>query len=150
MFETEIEAGLKGIKVKAEADGGIITRVCTLTITREFDSTIANALGGAKKIHAALNAGDVTSCVLPIDRILCAIQLVADGDRLNIDKAHGTKATAKAGDPDSDTPPRIDLEFEFVFSQEAWAFLGRHVGAMARLRLNRSQQELPLGERAEA
>jgi hypothetical protein len=105
MFETEIEAGLKGIKVKAEADGGIITRVCTLTITREFDSTIASALGGAKKIHAALNAGDVTSCVLPIDRILCAIQLVADGDRLSIDKAHGTKATAKAGDPDSDTPP---------------------------------------------
>lgn len=150
MFETEIEAGLKGIKVKAEADGGIITRVCTLTITREFDSVIANALGGAKKIHAALSSGDVTSCVLPIDRILCAIQLVADGDKLSIDKAHGTKATAKAGDPENDTPPRIDLEFEFIFSQEAWAFLGRHVGAMAKLRLNRSQQEFDLGARAEA
>lgn len=150
MFETEIEAGLKGIKVKADADGGIIVRTCTLTLTREFDTIIANALAGAKKIHGPMKSGDVTSCVIPIDRVLCEMQLVADGDKLTIGRACGTKATAKAGDPDNDTPPRIDLEFEFIFSQEAWAFLGRHVGAMAKLRLNRSQQEFNLGERTEA
>lgn len=150
MFETEIEAGLKGIKVKAEADGGIITRVCTLTLTREFDVLIANALSGAKKIHGALKAGDVTSCVIPIDRLLCEIDLNADREDLKIGRAHGTKATAKAGDIDNDRPPTIDLEFEFIFSEEAWSFLGRHVGAMAKLRLNRSQQEFDLPRPAEA
>lgn len=150
MFETEIEGGLKGIKVKAETADGIVTRICTLTLTREFDVLVANALAGAKKLLPALRAGDVTSCVLPIDRVLCEIQLNADGDKLKIGRAHGVKATAKAGNPDKDEPPRIDLEFEFVFSQEAWAFLGRHVGAMARLNLNRSQQSLDLGRTAEA
>lgn len=150
MFETEIEAGLKGIKVKAEADAGIIVRTCTLTLTREFDELIASALQGAKKVHAAVKAGDVTSCVIPIDAVLCEIQLNADGDTLNIGRARGTKATAKAGKSEDDTPPRVDLEFEFMFTLEAWAFLGRHVGAMARLRLNRSQQVLDLGDRPPA
>jgi len=150
MFETEIEAGIKGIRVKAEADAGIIVRTCTLTLTREFDTVIANALQGAKKVHAAVKAGDVTSCVIPIDAVLCEIQLDTNGDMLAIGRARGTKATAKAGDEDS--PPRIDLEFEFIFTLDAWAFLGRHVGATATLQLNRSQQMLDLepGPRAEA
>jgi hypothetical protein len=149
MFETEIEAGLKSIKVKAAADGGMIKRVCTLILTREFDGLVANACAGARKVHAAVKSRDVTSCVLPIDRLLCEIKLVAEGDKVTIERACGTKATVKAGGADDD-PPRIDLEFEFIFSEAAWAFLGRHVGAMARLRLNRAQQEFDLGARAEA
>jgi hypothetical protein len=149
MFETEIEAGLKGIKVKAEADGGIVVRTCTLTVVRELDSLIAAALPGAKKVYSAIKSGDVTSCVVPTDRIVCEIQLRADREKLSIERAKGTKATCKAGDFEKDKPPTIELEFEFTFNQDAWVFLGRHVGAMAKLTLNRSQQEMDLGSRAE-
>lgn len=151
MFETEIEAAIKGIRVKAESLDGVIVRVCTLTLIREFDSLVAVGLGGdAKKALAALSGGGMVSCVLPIDRVLCDAHLVADGDAIDVGHLKGTKATGKAGVPDEDKPPRIELEFQFVFSDAAWAFLGRHVGATASLRLNRLQREMDLGASAQA
>lgn len=143
MFETEIVAAIKGIKVKAEAPDGVVTRICTMSLVREFDAVVAAGLGGdARKALAALEGGGMTSCVLPIDSLLCEARLNAEGDSLAIRRIKGTKATGKAGEPEEDRPPRVELEFQFIFDEQAWAFLGRHVGATATLRLNRVQLEL--------
>lgn len=138
MFETQLALGLKNVKVKAEHEDGITTRTCYITLTGEFEDLVAAGMGAdAKKALASLQAGGMTSCVLPIDRLLCEARLVSDGKSLHIDRLKGTKASAKAGKPEE--PIRIDLEFEFMFNREAWIFLGEHAGAAALVTLNRVQ-----------
>jgi hypothetical protein len=112
-----------------------------MTLSGEFDDVVAAALGvDAKKALTSLDGGGMSSCVLPIDAVLCEARLVADGQTAQISHVKGTKATARAGKPDEGT--RIDLEFEFMFDRDVWAFLGEHAGAAALVTMNRVQLEL--------
>jgi hypothetical protein len=142
MFKTQIPMGIKSIKVKAEFEDGITTRLCTLTLGTEFDAIVAAGIGrDAVEALGLLRGKGMKSCVLPIDRITCEGLLVADSDRLVIGRLLGTKATGKSGEEDES--PRIELEFTFLFDQAAWGFLGRHAGAQVIATLTPTQLALP-------
>lgn len=144
MFELECEANLKSVTLSVKEKDGLTVRRCKMVLEREFDDLIAAAIGsGAKKARSGLISGEMEKVVMPITALTCSADLRAGKkDRVAIGSVVGVKATGKATSED-ETPPSIELEFEFLFDEAAWAFLGRNCGALATITMEQRQQELP-------
>lgn len=144
MFNIECIATLKKVALLTKEQDGVCMRMCRLTVSREFDDLVAQALGGeAKKVMAGLKSGGIESVVIPIDAVVASLNLVCGDEAVGIARAAGVKATGKAP-KESDWPPSIALEFEFFFDEPAWAFLGRNCGVQAKINIEDVQRELPL------
>jgi hypothetical protein len=141
MFDIEVSAGIKAIRVKAKEKNGVVARICTMIIDREFDDEIATALGAdARQALQSLRGGGLSSCVLPTEALEVNARLVSDHDQVDIPALKGVQARGDAGA--EDMPPSICLEFEFPFSEPAWVFLGKHCGAVARVTFRSRQLTL--------
>ena len=146
MFDIQLFAGIRAIKVKMKEKNGVVARKCAVVLEREFDEAIAAGLGGdAKRALHSLEGGGMSSCVLPIDAVDVEGKFKADADAISVGSMFGVKATAKRNesDDDIDLPPSISLEFEFAWNEQAWAFFGRHCGGTATLLLKPRQGSLP-------
>src|SRR5687767_2490704 len=143
MFDNQFSAGIRGIKIKSQEKDGVYVRTCTLSLEREFDDLVAGGLGAeAKKALSCLKSGGMLKCVLPMDAVNAAGTLMSvSGEVVEIGVLRGVKATGTV-DPEGDFPPTVVLEFEFMFSKEAWIFLGEQCGAAATVTLIKRQGNL--------
>lgn len=144
MFDVQIGASVRSVKISVTDKDGIVRRKCRLVLEREFDEVIAAGLGKeAKKLLASMKTGGIEDATLPMGEVNADAQLVAaeTGDKVKIGSLRGCKAKATAG-ADVDDPPSIRLEFEFAYNDEAWSFLGRNCGSFAHVTLRRRQMEL--------
>lgn len=143
MIDVDFEAGIKAIKLKVKTKDGVAARTCTMVLEREFDDLIAAGLGGdARKALLSLRDHGLESCVLPLDSVDAEGKLVApDAKSISIGALKGVKATGQAG-AKSEEPPSLLLEFEFVWNEQAWVFLGRYCGGVAQVSLKARQLTL--------
>lgn len=142
--DIEFTASLEKVSVSVKQNDGVIRRTCKITLAREFDPLIAEALGpGAKKVREAVSSHELHKVVIPVDSLVLAGKLKAGTagrpDVVEIPLLRGITATAKAG-KEEDDPPSVKIALEFDFSDEAWGFFGRNVSAYADVCLSRLQQ----------
>lgn len=151
-FNIECSAVMANISVRAKTKDGITSRLCKVKFRRDFDETIAQAIGGdAKKALVGLKSGGISSVEFPITGVRVSTTLTAEsGDSAQIGAALGTKAVAKAAkqlqlegaDATEDNQPKVVLEFEFPFDEIVWMFVGRNCGAQARLKFDLIQLDI--------
>lgn len=142
MFDIELTANLAKVTLRVEAHDGVIVRRMRLALDRELDAELAHGLGkGATKARGLLVAHDVEKCTLGLGAVEAIAALVAAKDKIKIGQLRGTKATLTAAE-DSDGTPAARLEFEAPYSDDVWAFLGRHCGAYVQITFTRRQLEL--------
>ena len=145
--EIGIAASIEKVTVSAKAKDGVVLRMCRVTLAREFDDLIASALkGDARKALSGLRDGGMSKVVLPIDSIRAEAKFIAMDDRCTVPVLKGIKAVGEAPE-DEDDVPHIKLEFEFVFSTEAWIFLGRNVAGVAQVTFRKTQEEFAFAAR---
>lgn len=143
MFDLECIAKLKKVALTIKEQDAVTMRMCRMTLDREFDDLMAQAIGGeAKKVLSGLKSGGIESVIIPIDAVVASIKLVCGDETVGIQRAAGVKATGKAP-KEPDWPPGISLEFEFFFDEPAWSFLGRNCGVLAKIAIVQAQLELP-------
>lgn len=141
-MDIEIAASIAKVTLVMKGVNALIVRRCKMAFDREFDPEIAAALGsGAKKALAALRAGDLEKCVISIDRVNVEANLVCGKDKVAIKACHGEKATCKAG-KDQEDPPSIRLEFQAMYTDDVWSFLGRNCGSYVHLAFKDTQLTL--------
>lgn len=142
--DIEFTAAIEKVNLSVKEKDGVIRRICRLTLAREFDPLIADALGpGAKRVREAVSARELHKVVIPVDTLVLAGRLKtgmgSKGDQVEIPLLRGVKATAKAG-KEEDDPASVKIALEFDFSEEAWLFFGRNLQAYAEVTLSRLQQ----------
>lgn len=131
MFSTSLDCGIKSVKVKAKDVDGRMVRRCVVTLAHEFTAGIARALGDdALAVRDAIRDHSVEKAVMPIDSIAAIGAFKAGDDAVEIGRMIGLKATALSAKNDDDGPT-VQLEFEFVWQEDAWVFLGRHCNTVA-------------------
>lgn len=149
-MEMTLASRIQSVKLKVVEDDAGIMRMVRVKLVREFDDTIAAALGGdAKKTLALLRDREVEKATIRIDAILCEGVFVANAGttseaRVKIPKLRGLKAVCKAAKEDApeDAEPSIELEWECGFAEDVWVFLGRHCLAWCEITLRSVQGEL--------
>lgn len=142
-FELTITASIAKVTVKTIQKDDIVRRVCSLTLAREFDDTLAAALGGeARKTLDGLRSRGVKDATLPIGAIVANAKLICGTQHVTIPVMKGVSAKAKISS-NEEFPPSIKLEFEFDFFADAWVFLGRHCAAWADVELKEANPQLP-------
>jgi len=152
-LEIELQANVKKVELVTKLDKSVVIRRMRMRLEREFDPLLARAIGGdSADVLAALKGGGLEKGVIPIDEVLARIALTissgtgpkAAKDEVIIPMAVGRKATATAPkDSDDDyLPPSIILEFEFPFTEAAWAWFGRNTGGYAEIELSAAQLKL--------
>lgn len=144
MFEIETTAVIGKVTVSAKDEDGVLSRRVKIRLDREFDDEIAAQIGSeAVRALKGLANGGLAKVTMPIDGIHATLELRgASGDKAKVALATGVKAVAK-GPRDDDSPPSVQLEFEFLFQDNVWAFLGRNIGGMATLSIHTVQLDLP-------
>jgi hypothetical protein len=148
-LEIELEANVKKVELVTKLDKSVVIRRMRMRLEREFDPLLARAIGGdSLDVLEALKHGGLEKGVIPIDQVLARIALqIQSGkakDEVIIAQATGRKATAtapKEGE-DEDLAPSIMLEFEFPFSEPAWAWFGRNTGGFANIEFSAAQLKL--------
>lgn len=140
MFDVNLECGIRAVKVKVSETDGRVLRSCQVTLSHEFTSDIARALGGsASKVRAGLLGADINKAELPIDGLKAGgVFSGRDGETVEIGAMLGLKAVATRPKRETDGPT-IQMEFEFVWNAEAWNFLGAHCASVADVLLTRTQ-----------
>ncbi len=142
MFDVQIGAWLKSLRIKVKQKDGVILRKCSVVLEREFDDEIAAGLrGDARQALEGLRDGGMSEVKMKIDRIDAFGRFVVRDDSVEFE-LRGVQAVGRAADDDG-MPPSISLEFEFPFHEAAWTFLGRHAGVFAEITFTQRQQELP-------
>lgn len=143
-IDLTISAAITKVSVVTIQKDSVVRRVCRMVLSREFDSTIAAALGGdATTALEALKSHGISEVTLPIDTIEASCKMVSVSQTVTIPVLHGRKAKGKAGDDDKELPPSIKLEFQFEFFEPAWVFLGRNAAAWTEATLSETQPSLP-------
>jgi hypothetical protein len=142
--DLEFTASIERVSVSVREKDGVIRRTCEITLAREFDPVIADALGSsAKRVREDVSAGELRKVVIPVDSMILAgtlkTRIGGKGDQVEIPMMRGLTAVAKAG-KEEDDPPSVKIDLEFDFSEEAWLFFGRNVSAYAEVTLSRLQQ----------
>lgn len=166
MFDAELLFRVERVGLKTVPDGPTVRRRMRFALVREFDAVIAGALDGGRDVRAGLTDHALLKATMPIDGLALSAKLVsggsfgdgvpADGKASSVDLrlVEGVRAdavAAKASDDErEDEPPGITLWLDAGYSDEAWLFLGRNLGAYVRVTLSRVQQELPGVGRAAA
>ncbi len=148
MFGTNLECGIKAVKVRVSDVDGRTLRRCRVVLAHEFTLEIARELGdGAVAMRTSLRTGEVEKAVMPIDGIAALGAFTARDGGIEIGRMVGIKATALAAKKDDDGPT-IQLEFEFQWQEDAWLFLGRNCNATADVVLTKRQLALAIGDTA--
>lgn len=140
----QIMANISKLSVTAKQKDDVVRRICRLALGREFDSTIAAALGeDAIQARDALIHHGIEEVTIPLDSIVASCKLIHGTVDVTIPIMRGVKAKAKAGDVDKEYPPSVRLEFDFDFYEPAWVFLGRYCNAYVEATLTTVQPTLP-------
>jgi hypothetical protein len=146
MFDQRRHIGVEKVSVKVKNDNGRILRTCRITLSHEFDDDIAAALGrDAGKAMEGLASGAYEQVVIPIDslKVSAVFNTLDRKDRVELPVMLGLKAKATAAtNPMGEEVPKIALEFEFVFNDHVWLFLGQHCGESIEITLSKRQLEL--------
>lgn len=139
-------AQINKVQASVVAKEGVIRRTVKLTLAREFDVMLAQALGkDARKALALLEAGSLSEATIPIDRIVATGVLQSMGQEVKIMPMRGVVAKAKSSNIDEQTPCSIKLDFEFEWEKEAWVFLGWNLSAVAEVSIAAIQKEMEFG-----
>lgn len=150
MFDIELLAALAKVTLRVEDHEGQLLRRMRLALDREFDDELAAGIGkGAQKALKLLVAKDVQKCTIGLDAVEANADLVATRsdrvalkqERIAIGQLRGVLATCAAPKEAGDVT-HIRLEFEAPYSDDVWAFLGRHCGAYVQITFTRRQLEL--------
>lgn len=152
-IDVKIGARIDDVSLGAKEDRktGAFSKVMKITLVREFDTILAQALGrDAKKVLSLLEVGHLKDATLPIDRLWVNLDLVTLGAECRITAARGTKAKAKAADDDKGTPSSIALEFEAAYDRSVWMFLGDNLAAHAEVEIKAVQVSMKGTEPQEA
>ncbi len=156
-IEFELSAAVAKVALRTKMKDDLITRVCRVTFTREFDGEIAAAIGGeAPKAREALQGLGLEKVVIPTTALLATGKLrfvkkspkkgePDEKDTVTIKNMRGVKAVATVGKKEDD-PPQIALSFDFNHFDGAWTFLGRHHAAWVDLSLKSEQTVLSFVE----
>jgi hypothetical protein len=143
-IDLQIMANISKLSVTAKQKDDVVRRICRLTLGREFDSTIAAALGeDAKQAREALIHHGIEEVTIPLDGIVASAKLIHGTVEVTIPVMRGVKAKAKAGNIDDENPPSVRLEFDFDFYEPAWVFCGRYCNAYVEATLTEVQPTLP-------
>lgn len=152
-IELSINATIAKITLRVKQKDDVVRRVCSVAFEREFDSTIAAALGeDARQALESLHTHGITEVKIPLDDIQARCLLTSgqgqDAAKVEILHMRGLKAvgTVKSGDA---APPMIRLHFEFDFAEAPWVFVGRHCASWVDAQITALQAELPLTASAE-
>jgi hypothetical protein len=148
-IELEIGAAIAKVSLRTVQKDDLVRRICKVTFTRDFDDTIAAALGADAKVAlAALKSHALAEVVIPLDSIEAKGTISQDGNATAISSKveipHLRGRRAKGVGTKDDTTPSLALEFEFDFLEAPWVFLGRNHTGWARLSLKTNQLELSL------
>lgn len=139
-IDITIGAQISKVAAQVVVRDSVIKRTVKLTLAREFDLELAQALGkDAKKTLALLEVGSISEATIPIDAVVASGDLVAMGSGVRIACLRGVQAKAKADTSDDGLPPSVKLEFEFDWVEDAWVFLGRNLSAMAEVTIKSLQ-----------
>lgn len=140
--EFTVAAKIESVSLDVKMIEDVEHRKCVIKFARDFDETIAAALGGdAKQILASLQRHGQEKAYISIDRINAKATLVsAKGDRVTIPALHGIQAVGTAGKDDD--PPIIRLEFDYFYDRDAWVFVGENARGIIEVTLKPRQQEL--------
>jgi len=140
-MDIELSASIAKVALSTKDLAGLVIRKCKMAFDREFDDTIAAAIGsGAKKALAGLRAHDLEKVVMGIDGVNVSARLRCGEDTVSVGACRGDKATCKAGEDDD--PPTIRLTFETVYNDDVWSFLGRNCGGYVELEFKDTQLTL--------
>ncbi len=142
MFDLSFEAEIKKVTVLVKSGA----RLCKLSLEREFDSAVADAIGAdAKRALKALQTHGLTEVVIPIDAIAGTLDLAGPSETVvKIAHVTGVKAKCRAGKADNEEdPPKIRLEFVFPWQEQAWAFLGHNCMCLADVEFTPAQTTIP-------
>jgi hypothetical protein len=151
----ECEANIKKVDLTAKIKKSQVVRLMRIKLEREFDVVLARAIGAdALDILAQLKARSQEKAIIPIDSVVARLELAVQAaagpksdrdDKVTIPSCVGRKATASAPtENDEDLQPTVILEFEFAFSEQAWAWFGRNCGGYANVSIGEAQQKLKL------
>lgn len=139
-IDITISAQVSKVDGKVVVRESVIRRTIVLTLAREFDTTLAVALGkDAKKALALLEVGSITEATLPIDALVAAGDLKALGMECHVPVMRGIEVKAKADTSDEGLPPIVKLKFEIDYSDNVWVFLGRNLAAQAEVAIKSLQ-----------
>jgi hypothetical protein len=140
--EFTVAVKIENVTLDIKTIDDIEHRKVVIKLARDFDDTIAAALGGdAKQILTSLRRHGQEKAYINIDRLNAKAILVAPkGEKVTIPALHGTTAVAVAGKDDE--PPLIRLEVDFFYDHDAWAFMGQHARGTVEITFKQRQQEL--------
>ena len=150
-IELECEATVKKVSVTAKLEKSQVIRKMRIALERQFDPLMASAIGGdAAAFLKGLKSHGAEKVVMPIDSVYARLDLhvasvgSAKDDSVVIPKCVGLRATASAAamTSEDDLDPTIVLEFEFIFSEAAWAWFGRNCGGFATVQIKPAQMKL--------
>lgn len=140
-IDLQLTAAISKVSIRTKEKDDIIRRICKVTFGREFDQTLAAALGAdARTALKALEVNGLLEAKIPIDGIVAQAKLIAGSANVTIPILKGLSARAKAGLEDD--PPSIRLDFEFDFHEPSWVFLGRYCNSYTELTLTTIQPSL--------
>ena len=146
MFGASLECGIHAVTVKSKDVDGRPVRRCKVTLAHEFDVAIARELGKeAEVVRKGMRHGAIDKAIFPIDGLAAMGVFGSKGDKVNVGRMVGVRATAMKPKTD-DAGPTVHLEFEFAWQEDAWLFLGRNCNAVADVVLTKRQLALALDD----
>ena len=146
--EIKLAAKIESVTLDVKEIDAIVHRTVAIKFARDFDDTIAAALGGdAKQILASLRRHGQEKAYIAIDRMIVKATLVnPDGEVLEIASMHGKQAVCTASTSEQD-PPTIRLEFGCYYADDIFAFLGRNAKGVIEISMAPKQGSLELGKK---
>ena len=138
-----LAAKIESVTLDVKEIDDVVHRTVAIKFARDFDDTLAAALGGdAKQILASLRRHGQEKAYIAIDRLIVKATLVnPDGEVVDISTMHGKQAICAASTSEQD-PPTIRLEFGCYYSDDAWSFLGRNAKGICEVKMSPKQPKL--------
>jgi len=144
----DLDIKLKAVITDVSAKVQDAERRIQLTLEREFDTELANALNAVPVMDLVVD-GKVDSAVMAIDAVLAIGVLKAGKEKVKIPELAGVRVKAKKGKEVEDgpnEPPRAVLVFECKYNRDVWVFLGEALDAIAEIKISSVQPPLKLKE----
>lgn len=144
-MEIEILASVAKVQLNLKPDKGQVIRRIDLILEREFDDTIAAALGdGARKALDSLRKNELISAEIAIDAIDVTAEFVNNisGEVVQIGALRGDKAKCLAAKEEDGGTPVIQLKMSCAYSRDVWVFFGEHGGLIVAAAFRDRQLEL--------
>jgi len=144
----DLDIKLKAVITDVSAKVQDAERRIQLTLEREFDSQLADALNAVPVMDLVVD-GKVDSAVMAIDAVLAIGVLKAGKEKVKIPELAGVRVKAKKGKEVEDgpnEPPRAVLVFECKYNRDVWVFLGEALDAIAEIKISSVQPPLKLAD----